>query len=83
MEKVRMKCGYFCGVDVGAVATTEISIIDWVHQFLAITLYFCRVFCCAMWGIWTMRNRLLHESQKPTASEIMSFIKKIWAKWMV
>lgn len=23
----------------------------------------CRVFCCAMWDIWTARNKLLHEGQ--------------------
>lgn len=26
----------------------------------------CRVFCCAMWDIWTARNKLLHEGQHST-----------------
>ncbi|MBA0602669.1 hypothetical protein Gorai_002842 [Gossypium raimondii] len=35
---------------------------DWVNQFFENnSKYLCKIFCCALWALWTGRNQLLHE----------------------
>ncbi|KAA3472099.1 reverse transcriptase [Gossypium australe] len=44
--------------------------------FEANSLGICRKFVCALWGIWTARNKFLHEGKMQTGSQIVDFFVK-------
>lgn len=36
----------------------------------------CRIFVCAIWAIWTSRNRWIHKGRKKSRAETVKFIKQ-------
>ncbi|MBA0814972.1 hypothetical protein Gohar_020760, partial [Gossypium harknessii] len=42
--------------------------------------YHCRIFCCALWGIWEDRNAKIHERKISTGQEIASFVNNYISK---
>ncbi|MBA0761501.1 hypothetical protein Gotri_024140 [Gossypium trilobum] len=36
--------------------------------------YSCRLIACAMWAIWTVRNKFLHEGEQKTGSQLVDLV---------
>ncbi|KAA3474494.1 reverse transcriptase [Gossypium australe] len=48
---------------------------DWVGNFFEYnSMSQCRKFVCALWGIWSFRNKLIHENETKTGAQIAEFV---------
>ncbi|KAH1081859.1 hypothetical protein J1N35_021620 [Gossypium stocksii] len=49
---------------------------DWLNNIFELySLKQCRVFACALWVLWTTRNKFIHEGEVKTGSQMVDFIK--------
>ncbi|KAA3477472.1 reverse transcriptase [Gossypium australe] len=48
---------------------------EWAGNFFENNLMNqCRKFVCALWGIWSFRNKLIHENETKTGTQIEEFV---------
>ncbi|KAH1097266.1 hypothetical protein J1N35_014187 [Gossypium stocksii] len=63
-------------LDMGWVVSEEnTDFIEWLKSFLGTHfLGMCRKFVCALWGIWTFRNKFIHEGERCSGAQIAGFV---------
>ncbi|KAA3483062.1 reverse transcriptase [Gossypium australe] len=60
---------------VGPASEQNMEFTEWLRKFFEVnSLGMCRKFVCALWGIWTFRNKLIHKDEIKIGIQIADFI---------
>ncbi|KAA3474993.1 reverse transcriptase [Gossypium australe] len=60
---------------VGPVSEESMGYNEWLGDFLENnSVNKCKKFACALWGVWSFRNKLIHENEIKTGSQIAEFV---------